>query len=349
MKNIVSFLLLVLAASTVFPSCKKGSAPLVTPKPPVQTQVGPYLYVGGSNGVNGIYWKISLTNTASDAVQDTFPNSKNIISIITQDSDTYITGGAGGYWKNDTFVAVTGASSIDYLALSGSHVFSLGFDNSSNLAYWDNNNETSIENTLPHESGSLLIKGIAAADLNANTNVYISSSADFAFAPGYVDTLSGNYGLVWKNGNLQVLRAQGALGALIKTGVVISGTDVYVAGQTPIDSAYSYGGGYWKNGVWNSINRFFAPSSIAGSGSNIYIAGVLASSQATLRAAYWENGNLINLPGGIAATAIATDGSGVYILGVDNNGNNVLWKNGSLFKTLGTAAGFGADCLAIGN
>jgi hypothetical protein len=343
MRNIL-LILFVLTAIAIFPSCKKNSVP--TPKPPAPPLVGPFLYIGGTDGANGIYYKISLANPAA-AVQDTIQGLKNINSIITRDSDLYFTGGAGGYWKNDSFIAVTEATSIYYLALSGSSIFSAGYDNSSNLAYWSGNNGTNIANSLPQEAISLSVNGIAVADSNANTSVYISGNAVFAFAPGSGDTLAGDYGTIWENGKWQLFGADLPPGPEITTGIVLSGADVYVAGLGPADST-TYGGGYWKNGIWNVINKSFIPACIAGSGSNIYIGGSIQSPPA-YQAVYWENGNLINLPGGTNASAIAFYGSDVYILGVTSSDTYVVWKNGTLFTTLDPNVAFGPYCLAVGN
>jgi hypothetical protein len=333
--------LFAVTAIALFPACKKSS-----PRTPAKPQVGPYLYIGGTDGANGIYYKISLTDSAPLTVQDTIQGANNVISIVTLDSDLYIAGGAGGYWKNGSFVSVTGANAIDYVALSGSNVFSLGLDYSEGLAWWAGNQETNIANTLPGLTYNIEIRGIAAADSNAGTNVYVAATANFRFDPSGDDP-SGYYGVFWENGHWQLFGGNSPGGAEITTGIVRSGTDVYVAGIGPADSTNIYGGGYWKNGVWNLIHTPFIPDCIAGSGNNIYVGGMIYTPP-VYQAGYWENGSMISLPGGINAIAIAFNGSDVYVLGTNSNDVNVVWKNGVLFMTLDPNVAFSAYCLAVG-
>jgi hypothetical protein len=335
--------LFTLTAIALFPSCKKNTTR--TPKPPAPPQVGPYLYIGGTDGAEGICYKISLTDSAPLFIQDTIQGSKNINCIVTLGSDLYLAGEAGGYFKNDSFVAMPGAVSITCLALSGTNVVSAGLDFVSNLGYWAGDSETNISNTLPGLTYDIAVKGIAVADSNAGTNVYISGTANFRGGPG--NAPAGYYGIFWENGSWQLFGGTSPAGAEIRTGIVISGTDVYVAGQGSADSTNIYGGGYWKNGVWNLINTPFIPACIAGSGNNIYIGGQIYTPP-VYQAGYWENGNLISLPGGTNVIAIAFNGSDMYVLGTNSNDVNVVWKNGALFTTLDPNVAFGADCLAVG-
>jgi hypothetical protein len=123
-----------------------------------------------------------------------------------------------------------------------------------------------------------------------------------------------------------------------------------VAGIFPSRAGKADSGGYWKNGIWNSINNgSFYPSSIASFGSDVYIPGYTYTWTPTYsqQAAYWKNGTLVQL-NGAAATAITVYGSDIYVLGVDQNNNIVVWKNGAVFETLGSASTSRATCIAIG-
>jgi len=66
-----------------------------------------------------------------------------------------------------------------------------------------------------------------------------------------------------------------------------------------------------------------------------------------MQAAYWQNGTLTHL-NGVSAVMVALNGSDVYVLGQDNSNNIVVWKNGTLFKTLNGSINGSVGCMAIG-
>jgi len=43
------------------------------------------------------------------------------------------------------------------------------------------------------------------------------------------------------------------------------------------------------------------------------------------------------------------DNNDVYALGIDNNNNNVVWKNGAIFVTIGPASTELTTSMVIGN
>jgi len=336
--------------------CKKDDKSPIKTTPPAVT--GPYLYVGGGTFNKGVYWKTSLSQKTINITQDTIANTSGITGMVTSGSDMYFAGQVGGYWKNKTFVPVTGAASISHLTLSGGDIYTVGFDSQSNVAYWKNTTETIVQN--PFVRSSLLpnigdtngsLSGIAVS----NASVYLTGILSFINEPGSPNTpAEGGYGLLWANGNLQLL-GQGypisAVDQFTTVGVAVSGSDVYVAGRMP---AANYPGGYWKNGVFSSINSgSFISSSVTTNGSDVYIAGFTythpLSASSPQQAAYWKNGTFATIAGGSSATAIVINGTDVYILGIDNNGNNVVWKNGAVFETLGSASSQLATCIAIGS
>jgi hypothetical protein len=357
-----SFILVVLtlAVGISISSCKKHSdAPSTsasssssgTPRPPAS--VGPYLYVGALYPT-GIYWKISLSEPNSKPIYDTLANAGGITSIVTSGRDVYVAGQRGGYWKNDTLIPVTGASGISYITLLGSTVYAAGWGTYGNSAYWIGNTEINTENTFgrsvfPYEGTSeLSLSGIVASA----SNTFVSGSLWFENEPFSPDSAAqGSFGLLWNNGSLQLFGSGGSASFLsavnvVTVGVAVSGTDVYVAGRYP-DTTFA--GGFWKNGVWNPIAKgTFVPNSIVTIGGTVYMPGSYYNrTSITQQAAVWANGVLTNL-GGASATSVAVYGSDVYILGMDNNGNNVIWKNGAVFDTLGPANTMSATVLAIG-
>jgi hypothetical protein len=350
-------LTLILAAGTLLAACHKDSTPpsTSTHQPPVPPPVkGPFLYVGGTNITNALYWKISLSQNTPTPIVDTVPAGKAVTSMVSVDSTIYYTAGTGGYWQKDSFITVQGATTIQYMALSGGNVYTTGFDNSANLAYWVNNTETNLQNsigraTFPYEA--FLAFGVSGIAVSGN-NVLVPGTLTFENEPYSPPAATqGTFGLLWTNGALQTYGGGVLLSITyqVTVGVATEGNDVYVAGQFP-DTTFA--GGYWKDSVWNEINNgHFIPSSVTNIGGNIYIPGytyTLTSTNYQQQAAWWENGTLNTLGGSVAA-AMVSDSTNLYILGIDNNSNLVVWKNGNLFATLGSADYLRATCMAIAN
>jgi hypothetical protein len=347
-------LTLILAAGTLLAACHKDSTPpSTTPPAPIPVK-GPFLYVGGTNITNALYWKISLSQSTPTPIVDTVPAGGAVTSMVSADSTIYYTAETGGYWQKDSFITVTGATTIQYITLSGGNVYTTGFDNSENLAYWVNNTETNLQNsigraTFPYEA--FLAYGVSGIAVSGN-NVLVAGTLTFENEPySPPAAIQGTFGLLWTNGALQTYGA----GVLLSiedratVGVATEGNDVYVAGQFP-DTTFA--GGYWKDSIWNTINNgHFAPSSITSINGDIYIPGYIytrSSSTFQQQAAWWENGTLNTLEG-VAAAAMVSDGTDLYILGTDNNSNLVVWKNGHLFATLGSTDNLEATCMAIAN
>ena len=169
--------------------------------------------------------------------------------------------------------------------------------------------------------------------------------------------LSGYIATYWKNGKAVNLPSMGYLAGGTSTtsshadyvsGIFVSGSDVYVSGgsnEYETDSANTFQfARYWKNGVSTNLSNGLIDSSAGGtitsrpnttgifvSGSDIYVSGTLAGSQAL----YWKNGVPVFLTpfgtSGAGAEAIFVNGSDVYAAGyVDSAGASyaVYWKNG---------------------
>jgi hypothetical protein len=343
-------IILILTVSAIFPACRKSSD---LPAPPSVTPgyIGPYLYVGGGTlNSRGIYWKSQLIKPVP--VADTLVNALNITAIATSANAVYMAGEAGGYWKNDSFIAIPNAFNIQFLSLTGSAIYTAGYDKSANLAYWVNNSEISLEKTFdrnlfPYEG--ILSYGLSGIT-GSGSDVYVTGILSFENEPYSPDTaVQGNFGMLWKNGGLHLLGPGVLLSAVYKStaGVVVVDSNVYIAGQYP-DTTFA--GGYWKNGIWTPINNgSFTPSSIAAIGGKVYIPGytyIRAPGSFTQRAAYWVDGTLVPLDG-LVAYAVTSHDSDIYVLGVDPKGNIVVWKNSTVFEMIGPGATLIATSIAI--
>ena len=87
-------LIFILAAVTLLAACHKSSTPPPSVPPPVK---GPFLYVGGTNITNAIYWKISLSQGTPTPILDTVPAGGAVTSMVSADSTIYYTAETGGY------------------------------------------------------------------------------------------------------------------------------------------------------------------------------------------------------------------------------------------------------------
>ena len=347
-------------------ACKKDSShPSGSSHPAASLNI----YVGGSSMLpsgawQGAYFKNGINNivNAINAWRDTLENSNGVISMAVLDDTIYIAANTPGYWKAGTFIPVSGASAIQYLALNSNIIAMAGQDNYFNLAYWVNGNQTNLMNTFnrtvyPNEGS--MVYGFSGMTLSGNETL-ISGSYNFMDEPvpgattADTSTQPGLYEALWENGNIQILYHDywNVNVAYTSTlGVVSPGNDIYVAAQMTSDSANKNSGGYFKNGNWNNINNgAFRPNSIYASGADVYIAGYTYTfpPYSNFNAAYWKNGDLIPI-NGVATKAITTLGADLYILAIDNNNNYVVLKNGAVIETLGSASTLNLSCIAIAN
>jgi hypothetical protein len=181
--------------------------------------------------------------------------------------------------------------------------------------YWKND-------VLIPLSGGQFATGIAFM----NTDVYVCGNAGYLITgPG------GGYAtqaVYWKNGQIVNLGNPPSYARAI----VISGSDIYIAGIANVDSIYS--AVYWKNGTLISLANvpYSVANAIAVSGSDVYVAGNIGSNG--FQAVYWKNGTQISLENAIPSQAngIAISGSDVYVAGLVTTGAGteaaVYWKNG---------------------
>ena len=155
------------------------------------------------------------------------------------------------------------------------------------------------------------------------------------YAVGYKIINGSTYGICWKNGSQIPITTE--LNSSIY-GITVSGTDVYLVGNT------SHGASYWKNGNLNYLHTGSVLNSaayaIAVSGSDVYVGGWVQDAGDThSRAVYWKNGIETSLTDGTTSSmvnSIAVNGSDVYCAGQNNQpdeGNSgglnkaACWKN----------------------
>ena len=360
MKSRIQIFSAIIAGILLTCACKKDS-PKVSPTPPPPPPAaipGPFLYLAGNTGSQGICWKLSLSQPSDSIETDTIRNAKNISAMVISDTTRYMVGGTAGYWKNDSFVAIPSASQLNLITVSGTTVYSAGADISANLAQWTNTTESgNLDNGLDaifsRVDWSTSLTGIAVS----GSDVLVSASwvVDGIYG-GPDSSIFSGFGVLFTNAVAQLLPYNNytLYGGILypwTSGVTVSGNDIYVPGALP-DTIAVPKGGFWKNGVWNNINNgLFRPTAITSADTNVVIIGytyTLPWNPSSMQAAYWQNGTLTPL-NGTSAVMVALYGSDVYVLGNDNNGNVVVWKNGTLFKTLNGLIKGSVGCMAAGS
>jgi hypothetical protein len=258
-------------------------------------------------------WKNELLTPLSDS-------TSYGTAIVASGNDIYVGGyeSTGGesmskYWKNGSPIQLTDGSDTGYRAapngffprtidVSGSDVYVAGYSRygyKTIAKYWKNGAPTILGDSDSYAI-CLAVSG---------QNVYVL---------GYQD---GN-AVYWANGNPNVLLS--GLNVPAVAAIAISGTDVYVAGN-------SFSAMYWKNQTPVYLIDTFSTAStsaITVSGTDVYVAGYGQDASGNLYAIYWKNGNPVTLGRG-QAFSVAVAGNDVYVAGYSGP-EAVYWKNGQL-------------------
>jgi hypothetical protein len=204
---------------------------------------------------------VTISTSLSQSSINGLPDQQNhptVNSIVVSGSKVYSAGTGRNnihnegyvtvptYWVNSNVQYLTIPSELNVganfgeassIAVSGSDIYvagSVGFANGTNVGtpvVWKNNQATLLAKTSANSwmggyTGSMFISG---------SDVYIS---------GTVYNGSGMNPVYWKNGAMKYL-PQNA-GDAVATSVVVSSTDVYVAGNDGVDILTAC---YWKNGT----------------------------------------------------------------------------------------------------
>jgi hypothetical protein len=251
---------------------------------------------------------------------DDVPASGSIDSSGGPDIDTSSLGTGGAAGATDVYIA--------------------GYSSASSFiaGYWKNGVATAVTDGTNN--------AIAYAVYVSGGDVYVAGyeeDGDYYVLPGQ-SPVKYKVAKVWKNG-IPTRLTDGKYNSEAHA-VVVSGTDVYVAG---LEGTTNYPtGGYngfhtatvWKNNVGTALS---APSgygqayAIAVSGQDVYVAGYQQpDSNSYVAATYWKNGTAVPLTSGASsaeALGIAVGGGNVYVVGYEEplgGGASAakVWKNG---------------------
>jgi len=257
---------------------------------------------------------------------------------------SYLPGSQGGaaFWKNGTITQLPFGSGASAITVSGSDVYIAG-SNNADVVYWKDTTLNVIP-TSPH------MYSVANAIAVSGKDVFLAGSEE--------NPSDDNDNVVyWKNGQKTILENSPHYSQL--TGIVVSGSDVHVAGYL-VDSDWNVTAAYWKNGVKTTLSGPGAyVTGIALSGSAVYLSGVTATHVSYyFTGCYWKNGELVKLetPDGWSseASAIAISGSDVYVSGTMynyvNNSNTyavVCWKNGVMTQLTDAYSNAGGTSIVV--
>ena len=147
----------------------------------------------------------------------------------------------------------------------------------------------------------------------------------------YVGGIHNGRAVVWQNGNPTYLTAEN--GCIYS--VVAANGHIYAAGNENGDAKL------WKDGVEEHVlangTWYDCAYSIAVSGTDVYVAGVVTVSAGKTEGRMWKNGvaqsgyaNAQNL------TSVFVVGSSVYVAGYTSANKSAVWKDGALLYTLTT-------------
>lgn len=333
-KHYFSITFLFLLMILLLPSCGKDktNSPIIPPviSPPAKTV---HVYVSGydyaNNHVYAKYWKdgksILLSDTTSSQQQQA-----NAIAV-SPDSTVHIAGIAYEvpyypsmkYWKdNMPFVTIDNYSLINAtgIAISDINVYISGTASDATLRtsvaeYWENGkvNYLYSGNAYSYATGIAVSLG----------NVYVAIN---------VRSTNGNYIAGFSKNGIATILSDSTVGAEASA-IIVSGSDVYVAGYLADAATNKAVAAYWKNGklvLLGNSSFISSASGISISGTDVYVCGVENDNSGNGIAKYWKNGVAVNL--GIAGTfsstsGIAISGNDVYVSGRQTSKAN-YWKNG---------------------
>lgn len=274
-------------------------------------------------------------------------------------SDIYISGSSSPgsdaamqavYWKNGSFTALPSLdasqnSSSYQILVEGSDVYVSGNSQASGgitvAGYWKNGTFQSLLTDDTSQSAEARGIAVSGSSVYVAGQYLVNDSGTNVYKPGY-----------WKDGTWTLLdyTSGGRVSAQVG-GIIVKGSDVYVAGSGSLGSSRVVG--YWKNGSWVKLADFtpqFASewpddAGIFAIDDDIYITSDFQTSAGT--GGYYKNDVYISLPPfrsgkDCRVKSIAKVGSAVVAGGwchdemnSSNTGYWIISESSPVFKDLG--------------
>jgi hypothetical protein len=220
----------------------------------------------------------------------------------------------------------TGSTGTTGTTSTGPDVYASGYIKAVNgynvAAYWKNG----VIQKLSDSTSNCWAYGMAVS----NGDIYIA---------GILQTNSSSYNVVyWKNGVMT------KWGNGYAHEITIQGTDVYLAGSTPVANTIYAVATYWKNGTPITLHypneKTSEANGIAVNGSDVYVtSNVLTEDPNTFSpisyGVCWKNNQVSTLTDGLwysSVNGVAVNNNDVYVFGSSRPTNSTnratYWKNG---------------------
>jgi len=256
--------------------------------------------------------------------------------------DVYVTGVfqnsnrlTAAYWKNGQKFELpegVGRSYANVIVVSGDDIFIAGviygMDNVSMPVLWKNGELISL--TKPDSLGINSIAWVTSLVVK-DEDVYVGGAID-----KNDDDIINTTAVIWKNG--QLVELSNAFNKQVNS-ISISGEDVYVGSND----------GYWKNGIFKSLQNVGYLNSTQIVGENIFNVGeVYIPTPYNSVAVFWKNDSTFFLQeadnfDSSRGISIAVSGNDIHVVGYIFDGSKSstealigYWKNGKLIKVLGS-------------
>lgn len=173
---------------------------------------------------------------------------KSTTSGTVSNLDIYFSGG-NGYWKNDTFNEVVGASFIEQIYVVDDKIITAGKGSDDLLGYWiDDANFKSLE--LPEDKTHIRNSGIVDIEIR-NGDVFILGVLNYeGFMSGDMYKDEGTNVVLWKNGSIEQI--MGGVALCSARALSVFNNQIYILGSTNLGSVL------WK--VDNSLKSKVLPS-----------------------------------------------------------------------------------------
>lgn len=287
-------------------------------------------YVDNGTTLVATYWKNGVPKNLTDGTQ-----SAAAFGIAVSGNDVYIAGGQGNialYWKNGTAVPLTDGTTeslAEAITIIGTDIYAAGYQTSATSAgnivtYWKNGVPVPLtDGTTTGEATAIAVSG---------SDVYVVGWTMDTLEYSPHNYVTGPVAKLWKNGVLTPLSDLNTTAAVAES-VVVSGTDVYVAGySTPPWGSHPYTAQYWKNGIAFQLSdsthgaKAFAIKVI---GDAVYTGG-FSSNGAGAIATLWKNQNPSTWTDGTMNTVVLSVDllpNLVYAAGFSGS-TALVWDNG---------------------
>lgn len=301
-------LLAVLIGCLFAMSCKDINYVMPSYKP-----VDVYLAGAKKNGTDtawsATYWKNGIPTSLTNGLVNSA-----LFGVCVSESGIYVAGYEGvtqKYWKNGIAFAMDDSSRSAAISVVNDDVYIAGWTRGYKAVYWKNGLQTVLSANAT--ATSVAIYG---------SDVYLGG---YQGAPGFSTST------VWKNGSIiNSLEGNGVINS-----IVISGGDVFAAGNYLAPTSLNSRACYWKNStlfLLTGASVVSSANSIFVSGDDVYVAGYETNASGFKVAKYWKNGVATSISDGTRsqeAHAIAVARGDVYVTcdGLVPN-SSILIKNG---------------------